>query len=436
MSKTSEPLSPRLEQVFPDAASLFGVRLKPLQDIKATCLVVLDTNVLLMPYSLKADRLDGLAEKYRELVQAGRLFVPAQVAREFAKNRSVKLGELNHQLGDKKSKSVDVLLGGCPLLEKLGAYRDLQTLEEEIAEKVRAYKQKLGELIDHVRSWTWNDPVSELYAQVFNAECIVECGKELKEVDEDLKRRADQRIPPGYKDGGKDENTAGDLIIWHTILMLGKEKKRDLVFVSADAKSDWFHQSGGSPLYPRFELVDEYRRASEGASFHMLTASKFLDLFHAQPEVVQSVEAAESRDLALDQELILRCEDPLVEKAVLHLAGIDPSWELIRTNATTCVLQAGNERQITAKIFPLHSIFSLGVFINSIHANRDLAVIVSYQRELLDAVHAHAHTTHWDILCLLVDPITAQVYPTDFKDNKRLSKIAKELHQQIVLSLF
>jgi hypothetical protein len=48
-----------------------------------------------------------------------------------------------------------------------------------------------------------------------------------------------------------------------TILSVGTERKRDAVLVSRDEKSDWLYRSGNTALYPRFDLVDEYRRASD-----------------------------------------------------------------------------------------------------------------------------------------------------------------------------
>jgi hypothetical protein len=91
----------------------------------------------------------------------------------------------------------------------------------------------------------------------------------------------DNHIPPGYKDEGKEQNAIGDYLIWLTILDIGKSKQLPVLFVSGDEKSDWYHQSESQALYPRYELVDEYRRASGGHQFHMVNFSGFLDLFGA-----------------------------------------------------------------------------------------------------------------------------------------------------------
>jgi predicted nucleic acid-binding protein len=56
--------------------------------------------------------------------------------------------------------------------------------------------------------------------------------------------RAAQRMPPGYKDGGKGENKYGDLIIWFEILQYAKvnaKKFNKVVFLSNDEKPDWIY---------------------------------------------------------------------------------------------------------------------------------------------------------------------------------------------------
>jgi hypothetical protein len=77
-------------------------------------------------------------------------------------------------------------------------------------------------------------------------------------------------------------------------LKLASDKKKHLIFVSGDEKPDWWHQSGKKPLYPRFELVDEYREKSEGKSFHIISLSELLELSDADEDVVKAVKSSEN----------------------------------------------------------------------------------------------------------------------------------------------
>ena len=299
--------------LFPDVKTVFGVTLKPLAAIKDSCLVVLDTNVLLVPYTINPKGLDEVAKAYRKLVGEKRLVIPAQVAREFAKNRPNKLGELYQQLSNKRSKIQPFQRGQYPLLESLPQYTKVVELEKVLDEHLEKYKDAISKVLDHVREWNWNDPVSLLYGELFVSDVVFEPAITKDKFDIDFARRQQYKIPPGYKDGAKDDLGVGDVLIWHSILELGSRDKKDVIFVSADGKSDWFHQSDG-PLYPRFELVDEFRRLSGGASFHILKLSDFLDLLDVGHQVVQEVREEEVK-------LVSRLQMPLVAQNEAHTAN-------------------------------------------------------------------------------------------------------------------
>ncbi|NOH31561.1 hypothetical protein F0244_25995 [Vibrio mediterranei] len=56
--------------------------------------------------------------------------------------------------------------------------------------------------------------------------------------------RFQHRLPPGFEDGGKDENTFGDLIIWFEILDDAASKNTSfdkVLFLTNDEKKDWVY---------------------------------------------------------------------------------------------------------------------------------------------------------------------------------------------------
>src|SRR5262245_20094958 len=91
--------------VYPDPESVFTARYTPLESVKDECMVVLDTNTLLVPYTVSKQSLDQIKQTYEVLIKKNRLIVPAQVAREFAKNRASKIMELFDQLSKKRNSS-------------------------------------------------------------------------------------------------------------------------------------------------------------------------------------------------------------------------------------------------------------------------------------------------------------------------------------------
>jgi hypothetical protein len=244
--------------------------------------------------SFSKDSLEQIRKTYKALVSTEQLVIPGQVAREFAVNRARKLGELFQQL-NRKAKTPPMRRGNYPLLAAVEAYQTAVELEAAIDKLLVEYSSLMERVLEHVKGWTWSDPVSLLYSDLFTPAVVFDPDLESKFVTSELERRQQHGIPPGYKDGGKDINSAGDLLIWLTMLELGRSRRRSVIFVSGEVKSDWFHRSEGLALYPRHELVDEFRRCSEGQSFHIIQFSQLLTLYGASDSVVAEVQREEQQ---------------------------------------------------------------------------------------------------------------------------------------------
>lgn len=309
---TSEPL---VTSIFPEAGPIFSFRLKPLGEIKGDCYIVLDTNVLLVPFTTSKESLSQIQNTYGLLLAEKRLIIPGQVAREFAKNRAKKLSELYQQLSSKRDGLPPIQNGTYPLLDSIDEYRKSLEVEDQINTLQTQYRAALTAVLDHVKNWTWDDPVSSLYSAIFTSDVILDPAFDSEEIHKEVARRKQHGIPPGYKDAG-----VGDYLIWMTILHLGKEKQQSVIFVSGDEKADWYHQSNKQALYTRYELVDEFRRASGGHSFHMMRLSNLLDLYGASPTVVEEVRKEEIQTTVdeTQKELVSLKGAWLVENAVIE----------------------------------------------------------------------------------------------------------------------
>ncbi len=280
--------------LYPDATSVFTWRPQPIEEVTDDCVIVLDTNVLVVPYTISPKSLAVIGRTYRTLISGGRLLVPGQVAREFAKQRANKLAELQQQLANKKSQAVKLQTGRYPLLEGEAEYQQALQIEEQANRLLNEYQEAIAKVMDRVRRWTWRDPVSLLYGALIDEAVVVDLDIDRAAIEKDLDWRRRHKIPPGYKDASKDDQGIGDLLIWHTILKIGEDRKTNLVFVTGDEKADWWHRSGSGALYPRHELVEEFRRRSEGHSFHVIHFSSLLDLYGAGNEVVEEVRRKET----------------------------------------------------------------------------------------------------------------------------------------------
>jgi len=280
-------------KTYPKAEQIFITELPSVEKVKDDCIFVLDTNALLVPFATGSESLEEISKIYTSLKGSNRLKIPDQVAREFADNRPKKIGEMFNAINTKRNSISDNKIGSYPLLEGLAEYSEVLELEKQLQELTSKYRKSIGNVVDVVRNWSWDDPVSTLYRKLFTPEVIHVLEFDQKYVEKELSYRYLHKIPPGYKDGNKDDNGIGDFLIWLAILDIGKQKK-NVVFVSADVKPDWYHKSSKEPLYPRFELLSEFNQVSENHSFHMIRLSELLKLMGAKAEVVTEVNLEEN----------------------------------------------------------------------------------------------------------------------------------------------
>lgn len=278
--------------IYPNPSNSFVFSLQPVENIKTEALFVLDANVLLLPFTTSVKNVEAIKTVYEQLAKKDKIFLPAQAVREYLDNRATKLTDINEALQKKASQSFNYV-GAHPLLESLDEFKAVIEQESKLKEAIKDYQNKIRETLTAVQKWGWNDPVSKMYHEVLSNSVLKDDALNIDEIAKDLENRNALKIPPGYKDQSKKQNQAGDLLIWHEILNLATEKKQHVIFVSGDDKVDWWHQSGRSPLYPRFELVDEFREKSSGKSFHIISLSKLLEIFETDKDVVESIKSSE-----------------------------------------------------------------------------------------------------------------------------------------------
>lgn len=278
-----------LEQIFPDPKLILTYTPPPIAEIAKDCVFVLDTNALLAPFSIGKDSFTELADILRKLAKAKRLAVPAQAVREFAKNRADKIREV-HTYVLKLTTSFPTFRVDVPMLQNTAEYKAVVEAIEKLKKPLDEYKEKVQSLLAHVRNLNWNDDVSRLFSEVL-ATAVIDHGQARDAILGDLARRNTHKVPPGYKDAGKDDGGIGDLLIWQSILSAGKDLGKNIIFVTNDQKADWTVRSGDEPLGPRYELVEEFRRTS-GAHFSLVQFGTFLKLTGASPKTINEAELA------------------------------------------------------------------------------------------------------------------------------------------------
>ncbi|RVI62688.1 PIN-like domain-containing protein [Sinorhizobium meliloti] len=269
-----------------------------------TALFVPDANVLLHCLRHTTVVRDELLRLFEALGDA--LWIPHQVGLEFQRNRlDVEFGALDAYDALIKDQEANIEKARDRLRQlrphpTIDVQKELAALDIFLSDfkgrmeaargahpsaEIDGVLEKLTKLLENRIGDKW--PADKLAA--------------LKKEGED---RYSKKIPPGYKDQKKDAgeyDKFGDLIIWKDMIAKAKADKRPVIFISDDAKEDWWWIHRGRKMGPRPELIEELRTES-GQDFHIYEFSQFLrfaaDRF---PSIKPNVAKVEESILADEQ---------------------------------------------------------------------------------------------------------------------------------------
>ena len=158
---------------------------------------------------------------------------------------------------------------------------------------------------------------------------------QFKALTKEGEERYANRIPPGYMDAKKNagqHDKFGDLVIWKEMMTKAKAEKRPVVFISDDAKEDWWWKHKGRKLGARPELIEEFKQVS-GQPFHIYEFGQFLRIAaNRHPEIKAGVAVIE-KSLRGDEQARRRLADAAEAKALgIRLADIEHERDTVITS--------------------------------------------------------------------------------------------------------
>lgn len=256
-------------------------------DLWENCMFILDTNVLLNLYRYSEEsRSDFL--KVLHKIQT-RLWVPHQVALEFQENRTKVIEEQEKKfdsikgiLEDNQSRIIGEL-SKFPSVNHEKIIDKMSRLFSEFLEEIKPLKAKQLKSNDH-------DYIRDTIDNLFKDKIGEPPTKlELKDIYEEGEERYKINYPPGFKDqqskkskdsylcnGMAFKREYGDLILWKEILKEVKIRNwKHVIFITDDAKEDWWRKEQGKIIGARPELVEEISKAGVSV-FYMYTPEHFL----------------------------------------------------------------------------------------------------------------------------------------------------------------
>lgn len=236
--------------------------------------IIPDTNVLLNMYRYAPDYTEFAYDCFSAV--KNHLVLPATVRHEYGKHcrglfskmekRSKYASEeTKRQIAMAKQKIVD----SCNALERL-KFPDVEELKNSLSEAMDKVKKVFDDFFDYRQaigvaesSWGGEDKLMDLIAD------IEASGNILKDISyEDVfcwtlecEKRYKNSTPPGYRDAKSKENEGlskyADFFIWSEILGYAKASQKNVIFVTDDAKDDWWEKILNKRQFHHF-LIEEF----------------------------------------------------------------------------------------------------------------------------------------------------------------------------------
>jgi hypothetical protein len=259
------------------------------------CIFIFDTNVFLAFYEYN----DEICEDFFKALEAikSRLWIPHQVALEYHKNRINKIKKAESNFDDIEKRLNDIksnLLKDLNSFKCLPSESSIEEMIKDIEKAVNTFCKQLIPLKDKVIKINGEDYIRDKVTYLFQKK-IGELPANQEELDQ-IYLEGEQRYkicrPPGFKDQEKNKykdnyythkglvfkREYGDLIVWKQILKQVKSKSLTyIIFITGDAKEDWWRIEKGKKMEPHPELIQEIIDAGT-SMFYMYSPERFLEL--------------------------------------------------------------------------------------------------------------------------------------------------------------
>lgn len=213
--------------------------------------------------------------------------------------RSSKLEEMYNKIHQWKSKIgslTDTSQHLCPVLEGRDAYNRMIAASESLIAARTEYDTALGDMLKELHKWEWQDPISLLYAELFNEDRLIahnaNSESDREAILSEMRSHYANMLPPGYKDQSKPDEGIGDFLIWLSMLEFAKKSKKNIVFVSGEEKRDWVIRTQNRTLGIRPELFYMFLDKT-GYQISISSFPHFLKTQDADPITVREARTAE-----------------------------------------------------------------------------------------------------------------------------------------------
>lgn len=278
-----------------------------------------DANVLLGLYRLTAESGQVFFDVLQRL--GSRIFLPNQAAQEYLRNRleAISARSKSHE---------EVRADAVKFVRSLEARVQEHSMpkSKEILEAARQAEKKVAEIVNEVLKkepdLIRSDDLLQRLTSLFDGKTGPAYeASQLENLYKKAGERYARKVPPGYKDERKAEpDKFGDVIIWFQLLEFAKSSKKPLIFITRDAKEDWWLLHNGETVSPRPELAQEMKQTAV-VRFYMYTMPRFLEFaqqfFSLKPEptkkAASEIEKIEKKERQAAEHVMSWVTGPVVQ---------------------------------------------------------------------------------------------------------------------------
>lgn len=269
---------------------------------------VFDTNVLLNLYRYSSKTSEALINAFKKLSE--RIWIPHQVAYEFMKNRCEVIFDLvsKYETFDKaKNTFLDQAKGLSNMKDTDPEIIQLNKSIEDWVEKTKKANLRVMNPND--------DGILDDILELFDGKTgSAYTKKEKEDLMKEGEKRYKENVPPGYKDSSKklsnecDNNAYGDFLVWKQIMEYAKNNHKDIIFVTADQKEDWWYRPKNKTVGPLIELRKEFGEMTN-QRFLMYSMNHFMEFYEKKYEQTRIKSVIEELNLLSNQTIYLNDEN-------------------------------------------------------------------------------------------------------------------------------
>lgn len=286
--------------------------------------IVLDTNILLNLYRYSEETRDDILAVMESMKD--RLWMPYQVGLEYFNNRINTFTSIADMHKSFKKKLADGKTNLLNVFNNAETSRHPHINKENLG---KVYDNAVKQVVDYIdkqtarlHSYADDDIVLNKLLEIYDGKVGEDfTTEELFDIYEEGEIRYAGLLPPGFMDekekrGKGLRHLFGDLIVWKEILRYSEVNHVDIIFVTEDAKEDWWDKKDGKRT-PHKELIREFCKETGGQYILMYQQKGFLE---ASKQNVKETTATEIEEVSKEDERISR------ERTEQILEGLRQSW--------------------------------------------------------------------------------------------------------------